>query len=448
MTRHPVLHLVVQTLAVTAILACAVAVVALHPLRVDLTPGRRFTLSSWTREVLARLATDVRVTVFYSSQTPELRHELTDLLDRYHDAQPRVHARFLDLDRSPGAAKRLGVSTYNTAVVEAGARRQQLDLVNEGTLTGAVLAVAGTPAVPTYFVVGHGERNPDDDDPRDGASALARALAAEGFVERTIAGAAAIPVDAGLVVLAGPTRELRPAEVDALETWVRGGGRLLVLADPGTPESVGRLTARFGIELSRDLVVDERGRLFGTDGRSARVAYLNQNLLPTALEAPALLPEAQSVRTVDVPGVRADYLAMTPEDTWADVDRRLAADGATFRAGRDRPGPLPVAALARVATPDGREGRIAVIGDADLASNLDVGVLGNRDFLLAVTGLVARDAAVTAARPPAPPGGTLSPLTLTAREARALFWGVVVAPPALLALVAAWRARRRARAAT
>jgi hypothetical protein len=213
-----------------------------------------------------------------------------------------------------------------------------------------------------------------------------------------------------------------------------------VLLDPGAPANVTGLVRSFGIELAGDLVVDERGRLFGTDGLSARVAYLNQALLPDA-DVDALLPEAQSLRVVDAPGIRADYLAMTAEETWADVDRRAGEAGpVAFRPGRDRHGPLPVAAFAR--TVEG-QGRLVVVGDADFLSNLHLNVLGNRDLLLATAGLVARDETLAATRPAAPPGGTFSPLTLTAREAQLVFWGVVVAPGAALAGAGFLLARRR-----
>src|SRR5206468_2554061 len=273
--RRPVLLLGVQVAAVTAILGGLVAIAALHPRRLDLTPERRFTLSPYTREVLGRLAGDVRITLFYSSQAGALRREMTDLLALYQEAQPRITVRAFDLDRSPGMAKRLGVGSYNTAVVEAGERNQAVEVVNEEAVTAALLAVAGTPPVATYFVVGHGEHDPRDTDERRGASEAAR-------------------------------------------------------------------SRRFGVELAGDLVVDERARLFGTDGLSARVAYLNQGLVPDAPEVQALLPEAQSLRVIDAPGVRADYLATTAEGAWADVDRRVG-DGAAFRPGRDRRGPLPIA---------------------------------------------------------------------------------------------------------
>src|SRR5262249_8336523 len=151
------------------------------------------------------------------------------------------------------------------------------------------------------------------------------------------------------------------------------------------------------------------------------------------------------VRLVDARDVTADYLAMTGETSWADVDRRTGeAGGAAFRAGRDRRGPLPVAAFVRVKGTGGHEGRIVAVGDADFVTNAHLDLLGNRDFLLASAELVARSEPLARARPPPPAAGTLSPLTLTLRHGPSLFWRRVVAPTALLAAAAFAVARRRA----
>ena len=93
---RPRLLLGVQIATVVAILACVVALAALHPHRLDLTPERRFTLSAHTREVLARLHDDVRITAFYSSQEGVIRREMADLLALYQEAQPRIAIRLLD----------------------------------------------------------------------------------------------------------------------------------------------------------------------------------------------------------------------------------------------------------------------------------------------------------------------------------------------------------------
>lgn len=445
MRREPIL-LAVQTVLVAGILASVVLIAHRHPLRLDLTPERRFTLSAHSKDVLARLQSDVTITAFYSSQDTGMRQDLSDLLSLYADASHRVTTRLLDLDRSPGAAQQLDVRTYNTAVVSAGERHERVDLVIEELVTSAILRTAGMPPVSTWFVTGHGECNPSDDEGRGGLGQGVHALEADGFDVRVTGGAAHLP-DAGLVVLAGPTHDVAAAEADALAAFVRQGGSLLLLIDPPTPRSLMTLLARFGVEPGNDVVVDEQGRLLGTDGLSARVAIMNQRLIPQAPEATAILPIAQSLRLIDAAGVETDYLGVTADNTWADVDRRaLTGEAIQFRADHDRRGPLPIAALARVHGDDDREGRVVVVGDADFATNLHIGVLGNRDLLLAVAELAVRPDPYTASRPLAASLSTFSTLALTAREASRVLWLSAIVPGALAMAMALLMARRRRRA--
>ena len=446
MRREPIL-LALQIALVTGILACVVLIAHRHVWRLDLTPEKRFTLSPHTRDVLARLDREVTITAFYSSQDPGMRQDLDNLLSLYGEASSRVRTRLLDLDRSPGSAHQLGVRTYNTAVVTAGDRHERVDLVVEEQLTSAVLRTAGMPPVATYVISGHGECNPRDDEGRGGLGLAMAALEADGFDVRGVGGAAHLPSAPALVVLAGPTRDLAAPEVDALATFARNGGAVLMLVDPPTPRSIVDLLAQFGVEPGQDIVVDEQGRLLGTDGLAARIGYLNQQLVPQAPDANAILPIAQSLRLVDTPGVQTDYLAVTTETSWADVDRRaLTGDALQFRPERDRRGPLPVGVLVRVTATDDREGRLVVIGDADFATNLHIGVLGNRDLLLAAAELAVRPDPYTASRPRPPSLSTFSTLALTTREARLVLWVAAILPAILSSMVALVMARRRRRA--
>jgi ABC-type uncharacterized transport system involved in gliding motility auxiliary subunit len=314
---------------------------------------------------------------------------------------------------------------------------------NEEFLTAALVRLAGAEPAVAYLVQGHGERGTGDADGRDGISAALRALEADGFTTRRLLGAAEIPADAALVVLAGPTRELHAREIDALDAYVQGGGGLLVLIEAPTSAGLRRLLAGFGIEPGDDVVVDDQSRLLGADGLTARVAYLNEALAPGGLEVNALLPLAQTLRLVDHSGVRSDYLAVTDESAWADVDRRvLAGQASVFRAGTDRAGPLPVAVFARVGAHDGR---VVVVGDADFATNLHLDLLGNRELLGAVASLAARGTAAAARRPERSGDTTFSPLVLSAREMRLVLF-VAVGLPTLLFTAGGWLAWRRGRA--
>ncbi|HWP67204.1 MAG TPA: GldG family protein [Candidatus Limnocylindria bacterium] len=440
--RRPGLLLALQVVAVAGIIGCVVAIAARHPWRLDLTPEHRFTLSAHTRAVLAALPFPVQITYFYSADDQTTRREVTTLLALYADASPRLRVRSRDLDRSPGEARRLGVASYNVLALEGGGRHLRVDVPNEEFLTAALVRLTGTAPTIAYIVQGHGERGAGDAGGRRGLAAMQRALEADGYTTRSLFGAAEIPADAGLVVLAAPTRELHAREVEALDAWVRHGGGLLVFVEAPTPASVRRLLDGFGIEPGDDVVVDDQSRLLGADGLTARVAYLNEALAPGGLEVNALLPLAQTLRLVDRRGIESDYLAVTDNTAWADVDRRtLEAGPQPFRAGHDRPGPLPVAVFARVG-PSG--GRVVVIGDADFATNLHLDLLGNRELLAAAASLAARGTAHAERRPGRPGDTTFSPLVLSAREMRLLLAVAVLLPLVMFGAggVLVWRRAR------
>src|SRR5262249_39561705 len=162
---------------------------------------------------------EVHATAFTASQEQAIRQQIADLLRLYGDAQPLVTARMLDLDRSPGEAERLGVSNYNVVILESDGRRERIDPVTEENLTAGLLAVSGRSTVVAYVVQGHGEPDLRDINERSGSGDAAAALASDGFDVRPLPGAGRIPPDAGLVILAGPTHELQPAEVDALDGY-------------------------------------------------------------------------------------------------------------------------------------------------------------------------------------------------------------------------------------
>jgi ABC-type uncharacterized transport system involved in gliding motility auxiliary subunit len=439
----PRLLFAVQIAAVAGIVACLLALAARAPLRLDLTPGKQFSLSAHTRNVVARLDRPATITYFYSSQDAVIRRNAAELLALYDDLSPRLSVRLVDLDRNPGLAERYDVSSYNVAVVDDGEQRLRLDLVNEEIVTAALLRLIDRNPVPTYVIEGHGELRPDGDE-RRGIDQALTALAREGFAPHPLPGAAEIPADAKLIILAGPTHDLSDAETAALDAWVHAGGALLALVEAPTPPRVARLLGRFGIVPGDDVVVDGRGRLLGTDGLSAHVPYVNQALVPSVPDVAALLPTAQTVRLTDVPGVESDYLAVTAETAWADADRSaVTRDGPAEPGPDDHRGPLPVAVAATVANPAGPAGHVVFVGDADFVDNLHLDVLGNRELFLAFASLAANKPTTFAERPTSEPPSPLSAFVVTTTQVRTLLVVGSILPAVLLLAGAVVAHRRR-----
>ena len=238
--------LAAQVLAVASILASLLVLAGRHPVRFDLTPERSLTLSPHTRQVLARLRRSRSPRPRSPpAQEQGIRREIEDLLALYRDAQPLFRVRMLDLDRSPGEAERLGVSNYNVVVLESGGRRERVDLVNEESAHGGAAGGRRT-ARHRRVRACRATASPTPATPTSAAAAAhaAAALAGDGFDVRPLPGAARIPADAGLVVLAGAdtrsatrrgrrARGLRPRR--RATAGARGSGRPALGGDAARP---------------------------------------------------------------------------------------------------------------------------------------------------------------------------------------------------------------------
>ena len=462
-------QLAVQVVLSLALFALVEILATRHNVRFDLTEAQSFVLSDQARQIATGVTEPVRVTVFYNSQESGQRRDLTDLLEQFAAASRALSFRLVDLDRSPGLAKKYGISSYNSGVVETDdGRLTELKTVDEGEIASALLKLMRAHTRTLCFITGHGERDPEDNDDRHGYSEVAKALEQERFVIRTLSTipVEGVPADCTVTILAGPSHDLLPGEADALAAYIRGGGKVFLLIDPDAPSSVLDLARRFGVEPGDDLIVDDRNRFFGADSFMPRVPIFDQETFKRNLDTAAVLSLARTVRPAaePPPGTRVLLLALTSPDSWAYVGAGTAPDeNVRFRQGTDRPGPLPVAVLAAIApanggtsagTPESQAaekpaggGRLVVIGDSDFATNFYLNLLGNKDLFMNTVAVLAEDAELVAVRRKGQPRGSISPIFLTAEQGRWIFWIAVVGTPAISMFVGASVAylRRRQR---
>ena len=423
-----------------------------HNQRFDLTPAKTFELSASARQVAETFTQPVRVTAFYNSQGNDSHRDMADLLEQFEVAAPDFTFRLVDLDRSPALASKYNVSSYNTGVLEVGDEQVRLRSVDEGEITAALLSLSRARARTVCFVTGHAERSPEDADERSGYSTFGKALSHERFGIETLSTVPrdGVPATCTVVVLAGPSKDLLPGESEALLRFLRGGGRVLMLVDPDAPPSVVAFLRESGIEARGDLIVDEQNRFVGADSYMPQVLRFRAETFHNNLTAPAVLSLARPVGPLEErpAGVSVTSIAATSPESWAMVDTARPPDGeARFRPQVDVPGPLSVGALATfaAATPDGAPGQLMVFGDSDFATNFYLDLLGNRDLILSALAVLAEDPALVAVRRKSQPGGTLSPISLTAAQSRAVFWGGVVAMPVVAMLIGAAIGLRRLR---
>lgn len=457
------MNAVASAVLVLAISVMVGAIAARHSKQIDLTRDNRYSLSPQSRKVVAGLPREVEAVAFYKETTPN-RRRMEDLLEQYRHAGRKLSYRFVDPDRNPGEAKARQVTNYGETVLVSGAREERIQGAEERELTNALIKVTREGRKKFYFLTGHGEHGLADTG-KDGLSALRQALERENFdtADLALLRSPEIPADAAAVVIDGPKTDLAPPEIETLRDWMDAGGKMLVMIEPvGPPDDRGQpnledFLASWGVALGRDVIIDRMSRLFGGDYLIPIVSQYEDHPITRDFSLACFFPTARSVDVASpVPmGVTGQKLALTGADAWGETDQaRLAGERkAQFDEGADRMGPLPVASAftksipgeaaadSGAEGPGAREARLVVIGDSDVATNTNMGLQGNGDFILNALGWLAEEEDLVAIRPRE---GKNEPIVLSASQGRMLFYIPVVGLPlATLIIGTTVVARRR-----
>jgi ABC-type uncharacterized transport system involved in gliding motility auxiliary subunit len=435
-TRHWLLVLV-SSVAVTGTLVTGQLLLARPGWRLDLTPEKRYVLSEHARRVLADLDREVHILAFLRSEDPNNR-QTEDLLSRVAAASPRIRTRVIDVNRYPAVARRYGVDIYGAVVVECEGRSAQFAAADEQTLLAAIVQLVHPARRTVYFVTGHGERSVFDRDRRSGYSQAHISLVQELYrVTDLRLDDAELPADAAALVIAGPRADLGAAELARIDRYVRAGGGLLALLDPGDSPSLVALLGSYGIDLPDEIVLDSENRLFAGDDLTMLVPGVSREHPVTApLEAVPLMSEVRpAIAAESASGAAGASLLTTGPESWRTRDFAVLRNGTgRFVAGRDEHGPVAVGAQVLVHGETTRPGRVLVYGDSDFVANPFLEYLGNRDLFLNSVNWLAGEEALLASRPPPKVPG-MNQLFISQRQGRMVFLLGTVAQPAAVLLI-------------
>ncbi len=450
-----------SVLVVLAILVGVNWIASRQSKRWDLTTGGQFTLSDQTRKILAGLKEPVKVRVFASARVVD---PFRDRLAEYAHATDRLAVDYIEPLKQPELANQYQVQQDGTVVFEYKGRVERATAATEQELTNALVKAVQGQEKKIYFVQGHGEKDTVSSE-RTGYSGVTSALRGDNFgVEKVVlAQQTAVPADAALLVVAGPRTDYLPAEIDLIRAYLGKGGKLLMLLDP--PEKTDSppltnllaLAHAWGVDVGNNVVVDlnPAGRLLGTGPSIPVAATYPSHPINEKMQVLTAYPLARSVSPVSggVDGHTAQSIVETSQNSWAETDLKgLLTSGEARRdeASGDKPGPISLAAAVSAAAPDApapgngqskAETRVVVFGDSDFASNLALGVQGNRDFFLNAVNWLAQQENMIAIRAKEPSDRRL---TMTAAQQQLVYWLSLIVIPGLIILagVQTWWRRR------
>lgn len=437
--------------------------------RWDLTENQAYSLSEQTLKILRSLDEPVQVTVFGQEVGDFSFERYRPQLETYEYESEQFDVEYVDVDRQPGRAKQAEITQYGTIVLSHKGREQRLNGVTnieEQSVTNALIKLVSGEEKKVYFTQGHGERDTASPDRMRGYNAVSEALTGDNFSVATLplVQQNAVPDDATVVVIAGPTTDFLPAEIDALEQYIGRGGKVLALIDPPQPggadlPNLRGLLKEWSIEFGDDVVVDASGvgQLFGGDASVPVVVNYPPHSITDRFQVMTAFPYARSVRAVEGGTQTPQSILETSQRSWAETDLEALASGQVeFNEGADRQGPVslgfavsapaanpPPPPLAGNASPDAPkpESRIVAIGDSDFAGNSALGVQGNLDLFLNTVNWLAQQEDLIAIRPREAQDRRLS---LTADDQTRIMWlSLVVIPGFMFAAgVYTWWRRR------
>lgn len=381
----------------------------------DLTGDQRHSFSQQTEDFMDTMTEPVK---FYAFVDPAGDSSVIEsLLDRYQKLAPRYFSyEIVDLQKKPTLAETLQVRSYGQGVLEKESkvsgedspRRERVLNFDEASITNGLTSLLRGDSKTVYFLRGHGERLSDQHDPQD-ISQVVNSLRTEGYDAKPLrlTDVEAIPDDAAVVVMAGPSGALLDKEKELLKEYLERHGAFLFLADISTPDSYLEFLAQFGFELGDGLIIDETSASVGAEP----VTPIGVGLSPdhpitrrfrelTAFQ----MARPVHLTTVDWEGWSGSLtsLVQTGDQSYLiPLEELLKGEAVQFSSAGKEPASYTLAAAGKytrqadlVSTDDGDEdseqadkpepitARIVVTASVDGFSNASLGMAGNRDFIL------------------------------------------------------------------
>lgn len=421
----------------------------------DLTAAKENSLAPETLTTLSNLKDPVKVVAFYtpgfySRQTGE------DLLKKFRDkGNGNLGYEVVDPISQPALAQKYGVTTDGTLVVIKGDRHENAKYADESELVNAIVRLENPIQFSVYFLTGHGERSPDSSD-KMGYSQVKTYLENINYKVKTLESLAnAVPVDASVMVIAGPTRPYSQQEVDNLGKYLSGGGKVIFMIDPSllgglapgqTDLLVDYLTKNWGITLRDDVVLDPQKYVPGADITfPVAGAYASSPIISADIQTvSSFFPFTRSIElAASAPeGVSNTSVVTTSNAAWGETNLEVfkGTSGQKVEANpEDAQGELTLLATGENTT---TKAQVVVVGDSQLAVNAYWSAGANLTiFLNSVKWMTEQENLVTISPKPIAD----HPLTVSSRDLWVIFLLACLLPPVVVAVagVSVWWSRRR-----
>jgi len=423
-----------------------------YDVKKDITRNKVHTLSEQSLKVLNNLKMEVTLKAFLD---PTQIQDFETIFSKYTDQSKQLKREFVDVDKEPLLVRKYNIKSTGTLVVESGERSVRVDNLTgpndpklEEKITNAIISVTKGGKKKLYYVSGHGERLLSDTG-REGFSEMKAALENGRYEveELILLEQGKIPSDAELVLVAGPRTEFMPQEYQAMESYLRSGGKMLLMVEPFSPPSLRSFLLKFGADWKPKKAVVETNSLQQlADGNLLTpivTTYDRNHEITRESNQLTLFPVSTPVeKAKDIPeGETVTTLLSTSSKS---LETEFQGDKVKVNQATDRRGPLSlaVAVSGTVKAEKPKEFRLVVIGDSDFASNSARQFGMNSDFFQNTLSWLAQEEDLIAIRPRST---AESQFDITGQRRRVINLASIIIAPLIMFVsgIGVWISRRR-----
>lgn len=352
----------------------------------DWTYNNRNSLTNASIELLQAMPGPISLNIYLPEQQAS-REAIEELLKRYQRSKADFSFRFLNPDIEIEMARAENITRYGQSVIKYNGKKEILDNINEPLISNALSRLSREHSPLAIFIDNHGERNPHDSS-NIGYSLLAQSLGEKGFrVDTLNLLSGRLPEDTALLVIAGASKQYLPGEAERIQQYIKSGGSLLWLRDPGADDGLTDLASELDIHFENGTLVDADPELRATlrIEHPAMIAVLEYNLHDITKKIPynTLFMLAGAVSVVESPQHQWETTALfnSRQSTWSETSSLLTKQIDFEQDKGDKLGPLPMA-LALQKQTDSTQGilnqRVVVVADSDFLANSYIGAGANK----------------------------------------------------------------------
>ncbi|HKP63678.1 MAG TPA: DUF4350 domain-containing protein [Polyangiales bacterium] len=390
------------TLALSTVFLLSINyVVTARDVRRDVSYFKTTEPSASTKKMLGKLQAPVKALLFYR-KTDDVLAQLEPYFAGLAKANPKFKYEVMDAALVPELARKHRVSGNGSVLLLQGEgdkqKAQSMRIGNELTEARAQLrkldglfqqnfTKLAQPERSVQLTVGHGERNSKSEDAERGEGTKVldevwkRLNVKTNKLGMAQGLANAVPDGSGAVLVMGAREKFLPEEADSLLSYVRKGGRLLLMVDPNAEDGLDPLLAGLGVARQAGTLASNKSHMRRKfDNTDRTVVFTNKySSHPTVTTASKYQAEVASIFVGAVGLEKAPAANVEPKpsvtfplrstaDFYRDVNGNFERDTA------EPEETVNLVAAVTLSEKGGAEGRAVVIGDGDfmtdkLASN-------------------------------------------------------------------------------